>query len=89
MLKSKSIFMLPLLLVTACASPVRSVHNPDGLRDQDLVIVQHEKISILQRDMERREMQMRMDHLKEMQSIQMQQRNRPTEGNISCKFICF
>ena len=89
MKKSKLIFMLPLLLVTACAGPVRSVHNPEGLRDQDLVIVQHEKIAILQRDMERREMQMRLDHLKEMQSVQMQQRNRPSDGHVSCKFFCF
>ena len=85
--KSKLICVLPLLFVTACASPVRSVHNPEGLRDQDLVIVQHEKIAIMQRDMERREMQMRLDHLKEMQSLQVQRRS--SDGHVSCKFFCF
>ena len=84
-MKTKFLFVIPLLTLTACAGPVRTTHNPEGLRDQDLVIVQHEKIAIMQRDAERREMQMRMDHMKELQMLQMQKASR----NAECKFFCF
>lgn len=84
-MKTKFLFLVPLLALTACAGPIRSTHNPEGLRDQDLVIVQQEKIAIMQRDAERREMQMRMDHMKELQMLQMQKASR----NAECKFFCF
>lgn len=84
-MKTKFLLLVSLLTLTACAGPVRSTHNPEGLRDQDLVIVQQEKIAIMQRDAERREMQMRMDHMKELQMLQMQKASR----NAECKFFCF
>ena len=84
-MKTKFLFLVSLLTLTACAGPVRSTHNPEGLRDQDLVIVQQEKIAIMQRDAERREMQMRLDHMKELQMLQMQKASR----NAECKFFCF
>ena len=84
-MKTKFLLLVSLLTLTACAGPIRSTHNPEGLRDQDLVIVQAEKIAIMQRDAERREMQMRMDHMKELQMLQMQKASR----NAECKFFCF
>ena len=84
-MKAKFLFLVPLLTLTACAGPVRTSHNPEGLRDQDLVIVQHEKLENLQREMERREMHMRMEHLKELQMLQTQKAAR----NSECKFFCF
>ena len=84
-MKTKFLLLVPLFTLTACAGPIRSTHNPEGLRDQDLVIVQAEKIAIMQRDAERREMQMRMDHMKELQMLQMQKASR----NAECKFFCF
>ena len=84
-MKTKFLFLVSLLTLTACAGPVRSTHNPEGLRDQDLVIVQQEKIAIMQRDAERREMQMRLDHMKELQMLQVQKASR----NAECKFFCF
>ena len=84
-MKIKFLLLVPLLTLTACAGPIRSTHNPEGLRDQDLVIVQAEKIAIMQRDAERREMQMRLDHMKELQMLQVQKASR----NAECKFFCF
>jgi len=89
----KSIIPLLLLsLLTACSSvpqtPQKNVHNPEGLRDSDLVQVQQARIEKLERDMERREMQMKFDHLKELQSVQIKQ-VQPAPGHVSCKLLCF
>ena len=86
---------IPLLLLsmlTACSSvpqtAQKSVHNPEGLRDPELIQVQQARIDKLEREMERREMQMKFDHLKELQTVQIKQ-VQPAPGHVSCKLLCF
>ena len=90
MKKSKLIFMLPLLLVTACGTTVRDpVINPRSLNDQELLREKIVRVEQLEREMDKRESEMKYQHLKELTQVQIQQRSRPSEGNISCKFFCF
>ncbi len=85
-MKTKYLLLVPLLALTACASTTRDpVHNPQSLNNEDLIKIQIAKMEAMQRDMERREMQMRMDHMKELQMLQMQKASR----NAECKFFCF
>jgi hypothetical protein len=83
--------VLLLSMLTACSTvalPQKSATNPEGLRDSDLVQVQQARIDKLEREMERREMQMKFDHLKELQSVQIKQ-VQPAPGHVSCKLLCF
>lgn len=87
--------IIPLLLLsmlTACSSvpttPQKSVHNPEGLRDAELIQAQQARIDKMEREMERREMQLRFDHLKELQTVQIKQ-TQPAPGHVSCKILCF
>lgn len=84
--------IIPLLLLsmlTACSSvPQKSAHNPEGLRDAELIQSQQARIDKLEREMERREMQLRFDHLKELQTVQTKQ-IQPAPGHVSCKLLCF
>lgn len=78
--------VVPLVLLTACASPPqKTAFNPDGLQDRDLVQVQLERIIKLEREMEKREQELKYQHLKEINQIQMQAKTRSSE----CRFLCF
>jgi sensor histidine kinase YesM len=88
--KSKLIFLAPLLLMTACGTTVRDpVMNPRSLNDQELLREKIVRVEQLEREMERREAELKYQHLKELTHLQMQQKNRPSEGHVSCKFFCF
>lgn len=78
--------VVPLVFLTACASPPqKTAFNPDGLQDRDLVQVQLERIIKLERDMERREQELKYQHMKELTQVQMQAKARSNE----CRFLCF
>jgi hypothetical protein len=84
-----SLAILITLFITGCSStPQKTSHNPDGLRDDELVKSQIERISKLERDMERRESELKFQHLKELQTIQLQTKAAAVV-NTSCKFFCF
>lgn len=88
-MKSKLIFIIPLLFLTACASTTRDpVHNPQGLNNDDLIKTQIAKMDAMQRDIERREQELKMQHLKELHTMQMQNKA-PHTINTNCKFFCF
>lgn len=87
--------IIPLLLIsmlTACSSvpqvSQKTATNPEGLKDSELVQAQQARIDKLEREMERREMQMKFDHLKELQTVQIKQAQ-PAPGHVSCKLLCF
>jgi len=86
-MKTKFLFLAPLLLVTACSSsPMRDpVHNPQGLNNDDLIKTQIAKLEAMQRDMERREQELKYQHLRELNQMQMQVKTRSSE----CRFLCF
>jgi len=80
------IAVVPLVFLTACAAPPqKTAFNPDGLQDRDLVQVQLERIIKLERDMERREQELKYQHMKELTQVQMQAKARSNE----CRFLCF
>ncbi len=84
-----AIGVLIILFITGCSSvPQKTSHNPDGLRDDELVKAQLERISKMERDMERRENELKFQHLKEMQAMQAQIKAAAVV-NTSCKFFCF
>lgn len=88
-MKSKLIFIVPLLFLTACASTTRDpVHNPQGLNNEDLIKTQIAKMDAMQRDIERREQELKMQHLKELHSMQIQSKA-PHTINTNCKIFCF
>ena len=89
-IKSKLFFLAPLLLLTACGTTVRDpVMNPRSLNDQELLREKIVRVEQLEREMERRESELKYQHLKELTHLQIQQKNRPPEGHVSCKFFCF
>lgn len=78
--------VVPLLFLTACAAPPqKTAFNPDGLNDRDLVQAQLERILKLEREMERRENELKYQHMKELTQVQMQAKARSNE----CRFLCF
>ena len=78
--------VVPVVFLTACAAPPqKTAFNPDGLQDRDLVQVQLERIIKLERDMERREQELKYQHMKELTQVQMQAKARSNE----CRFLCF
>ena len=78
--------VVPLVFLTACAAPPqKTAFNPDGLSDRDLVQAQLERILKLERDMERRESELKYQHMKELTQVQMQTKARSSE----CRFLCF
>jgi hypothetical protein len=85
----EAIGILIILFVTGCASTSqKTAHNPEGLRDDELVKTQIERIAKLERDMERRENELKFQHLKELQAMQAQTKSAAVV-NTSCKFFCF
>lgn len=78
--------VVPLVFLTACAAPPqKTAFNPDGLSDRDLVQAQLERILKLERDMERRESELKYQHMKELTQVQIQTKARSSE----CRFLCF
>ena len=97
----KTIILLFMTLVlAACSStPHKTSQNPDGLTNEELLKVQVERIAKLERDMEKKENDLRYrmekkendlryQHLKEIQALQLQQKPAPIV-NTQCKFLCF
>ncbi len=90
MKKSKLIFMVPFLFLTACSSITKDpVHNPQGLNNEDLIKTQIAKIEAIQRENDRREQELKMQHLKELHQIQIQSKVSPQTVNTNCRFLCF
>jgi uncharacterized protein YcfL len=88
-MKTKFLILVSLFALTACASTTRDpVHNPQSLNNEELIKTQIAKIEAMQRDMERREQELKYQHLKELTQVQMQQKA-PQTVNTSCKFFCF
>ena len=80
--------VVPLVLLTACASPPqKTAFNPEGLQDRDLVQVQLERIIKLEREMEKREQELKYQHLKELTQMQVQKQS--AQGHANCKLLCF
>ena len=83
------ILLLMTLVLAACSStPHKTSQNPDGLTNEELLKVQVERIAKLERDMEKKENDLRYQHLKEIQALQLQQKPAPIV-NTQCKFLCF
>ena len=84
-----TILLLMTLVLAACSStPHKTSQNPDGLTNEELLKVQVERIAKLERDMEKKENDLRYQHLKEIQALHMQQKPAPIV-NTQCKFLCF
>ena len=84
-----TILLLMTLVLAACSStPHKTSQNPDGLTNEELLKVQVERIAKLERDMEKKENDLRYQHLKEIQALQQQQKPAPIV-NTQCKFLCF
>ena len=89
-MKTKFLFLVPLLALTACGTTVRDpVMNPRSLNDQELLREKIVRIEQLEREMEKREAELKYQHLKELTQMQIHQKSRPSEGHVSCKFFCF
>ena len=89
-MKTKFLFLVPLLALTACGTTVRDpVMNPRSLNDQELLREKIVRVEQLEREMEKREAELKYQHLKELTQMQIQQKNRPSDGHVSCKFFCF
>jgi len=89
-MKTKFLFLVPLFALTACGTTVRDpVMNPRSLNDQELLREKIVRVEQLEREMEKREAELKYQHLKELTQMQIQQKNRPSEGHVSCKFFCF
>ncbi len=84
-----TILLLMTLVLSACSStPHKTAQNPDGLTNEELLKAQVERIAKLERDMEKKENDLRYQHLKEIQALHMQQKPAPIV-NTQCKFLCF
>jgi hypothetical protein len=87
--------IIPLLLLsmlTACSTATLKdpVANPQGLTNPDLIKVQIEQIAKLEREMERREQELKYQHLKELTQMQVQQKQQAvSSGHTNCKLLCF
>ena len=87
-MKTKFLFLVPLLALTACTTYRDPVHNPQGLSDRELIREQVAKIEAMDREMERRTNAMKFEHLKELQQVQIKSATQPT-GHANCKLLCF
>ena len=84
--------IIPLLLLsmlTACSTATLKdpVANPQGLTNPDLIKVQIEHIAKLEREMEKREQELKYQHLKELTQMQVQKQS--AQGHANCKLLCF
>ena len=86
--------LLLLSLLTACTSTPQLAQdprvNPQLLSTNDLIKSQIEKMEKLERDMEKREQELKYQHLKELQTVQVKHAQQvPQTLNTQCKFFCF
>jgi hypothetical protein len=91
-MKTKLIFLAPLLLVTACGTTVRDpLVNPRSLNDQELLREKIIRVEQLEREMDKREQDLKMQHLKELYQTQTQNRSSSSAQtvNTNCRFLCF
>jgi hypothetical protein len=86
----KIIILLLLSTLTACSTAILKdpVANPQGLTNPDLIKVQIEHIAKLEREMEKREQELKYQHLKEMTQMQVQ-KQAASSGHTNCKLLCF
>jgi hypothetical protein len=87
-MKTKYLLLVPLLALTACTTYRDPVHNPQGLSDRELIREQVAKIEAMDREMERRTTAMKLEHMKELQQVQIKAASQPT-GHANCKLLCF
>jgi hypothetical protein len=89
-MKTKLIFILPFVALTACSTYKDPVHNPQSLNNDDLIKTQIAKIEAMQRDMDKREQELKMQHLKELHQTQLQNKSSTAQTvNTNCRFLCF
>jgi len=86
--------LLLLTLLTACQTQPPLANdprvNPQMLSTNDLLKSQIEKMEKLERDMEKREQELKYQHLKELQTVQAKHAQQvPQTVNTQCKFFCF
>lgn len=88
----KLLFIIPVLSLAACVTPQTAhkdpIHNPQGLNQDDLIKTQIARIEKLEREMERRENDLKYQHMKELHQVQIQSKS-PHTVNTNCKFFCF
>ena len=79
----KILFVALPLMLTACAA----TNNPNksNLSDAEFIRMQQEHIVKIEREMEKREQELKFQHLKDLQMISMQQKAK----NSECKLLCF
>lgn len=87
-MKKISLSLIAVLLAACSSTPHKTAQNPNGLTNEELLKAQVERIAKLERDMEKKESDLRYQHLKEIQTLQMQQKQAPIV-NTQCKFLCF
>lgn len=87
-MKKISLSLIAVLLAACSSTPQKTAQNPDGLTHEELLKVQVDRIAKLERDIERKENDLRYQHLKEIQSLHMQQKPSAVV-NTQCKFLCF
>ena len=87
--------ILLLTMLTACTTTPPLAQdprvNPQMLSTNDLIKTQIEKMEKLEREMEKREIAMKYEHLKELQAVQLQAQAKTGSHvlNTQCKFFCF
>ena len=87
-MKNLGIILVVVLLPACSLTPQRTAQNPAGLTNEELLKVQADQIAKLERDIEKKENDLRYQHLKEIQSLHIQQKLSPAV-NTQCKFLCF
>jgi hypothetical protein len=89
-MKTKLIFILPLLALTACSTYKDPVHNPQSLNNDDLIKTQIARIEAMQREMDKRETELKFQHIKELNQVQTKSVLQGTQTvNTNCRFLCF
>ncbi len=82
------IFVIAVLLSACNTVPQKTAMNPQGLTNEELLKLQQDRLEKLEREMDRRENELRYQHLKELQAVQNQQKA-ASVVNTNCKFLCF
>lgn len=89
-MKTKLIFILPFLALTACSTYKDPVHNPQSLNNDDLIKTQIARIEAMQREMDKRETELKFQHIKELNQVQTKSASQGTQTvNTNCRFLCF
>lgn len=88
MVKILSIFAVAVSLSACNAVPQKTAMNPQGLTNEELLKLQQIRLDKLEREMDRKENELRYQHLKELQAVQAQQKA-ASVINTNCKFLCF